>query len=212
MTQNLMSQKTNLLFMNLIKRLFKAKVGLGERNFEYVLKDKNGNIKPLFQPNLLCLFLIKQGLLSANSETIKNIPFLFGSWQNKMVIANLITSAGKAGVASRINGSGAAAPFTYIAIGTGAVAASIADTILGGEITTLGGQRAAATPSLTTTTVANDTARNVVTFTFTGSFAITESGCLNAASAGSLLNRQVFTAVNVVTSDFLQITIDVSVG
>lgn len=197
--------------MNL-RRLFKAKLGLGERNFEYVLRDKDGNIKPIFQPNGLCLFLINKGLLSANSEMIKNIPLLFGNWRNKMVIANLITNTGKAGVASRINGAGAEAAFTYIAIGIGATAAAATDTTLGSEITTNGGQRAAATPTRITTTVTNDTARDVVTFTFTGAFAITEAGCLNAASAGVLLNRQVFTAVNVVASDSLQITIDVSVG
>lgn len=196
----------------LFKRLFGAKVGLGERNFEYVLRDKDGNIKPIFQPNGLCLFLIKKGLLSANSEKIKNIPFLFGNWQNKMVIANLITNAGKAGVASRINGAGAEPAFTYLAIGIGTNPAAATNTTLQSEITTNGGQRASATPTRVTTTVTNDTARNVVTFTFTGSFAITEAGELNASSAGVLLNRQVFTAVNVVASDSLQITIDVSVG
>lgn len=198
--------------MRLFKRLFGAKLGLREKNFEYVLRDKNGNIKPIFQPNGLCLFLIKKGFLSANSEQIKNIPFLFGNWRNKMVIANLITNTGKAAVASRINGSGAEAAFTYAAIGIGTTAAAATDATLKSEITTNGGQRAAITPTRVTTTVTNDTARHVVTFTFTGSFAVTEAGLLNAASVGVLLNRQVFTAVNVVSSDSLQITIDVSVG
>lgn len=196
----------------IFKRLFGAKIGLGERNFEYVLKDKDGNIKPLFQPNGLCLFLIKKGILSPNSESIKNIPFLFGNWRNKMVIANLITNAGKAAVASRINGAGSEAAFTYAAIGIGTAAAAATDAALESEITTNGGQRAAVTPSRITTTVTNDTARNVVTFTFTGAFAVTEAGLLNASSSGVLLNRQVFTAVNVASSDSLQITIDVSVG
>ena len=196
----------------LFKRLFGVKLGLGERNFEYVLRDKDGNIKPIFQPNGLCLFLIKKGLLSANSEKIKNIPFLFGNWQNKMVIANLITDAGKAGSASRINGAGSEAAFTYCAIGIGTAAATALDTTLASEITTNGGQRKSATPTRTTTTVPNDTARNVATFDFTGSFAVTEAGILNAASAGVLLNRQVFTAVNVVSGDSLQITVDISVG
>ena len=196
----------------LFKRLFGAKIGLGERNFRYILRDKDGNIKPLFQPNGLCLFLIKKGLLSPKSERIKNIPFLFGNWRDSMVIANLITNTGKAGVASRINGAGAEAAFTYIAIGIGVAAAAATDTTLESEITTNGGQRAAATPTRITTTVTNDTARNIVTYTFTGAFAITEAGELNAASVGVLLNRQVFTAVNVVSSDSLQITIDVSVG
>ena len=198
--------------MKLFKRFFQSKIGLGEKNFKYILRDKNGNIKPLFQPNKLCLFLIKKGLLNPADQMIKKIPFLFGNWQNEMVIANLITNAGKAGVASRINGAGSEAAFTYVGIGIGTTAANAADTALQSEITTAGGQRASATPTRTTTTVTNDTARNVVTFTFTGAFAVTEAGELNASSAGVLLNRQVFTAVNVASGDSLQVTIDISVG
>jgi len=122
--------------------------------------------------------------------------------------SNLVTSAGLAGLASRLNGSGGEAAFTYLAIGIGTGAAAAGNTALESEITTNGGQRAAATVSLTTTTVTNDTARLLHTWTFTGSFAVTETGALNAASTGTLLNRSVFTAVNVVSTDNLQVTID----
>lgn len=126
-------------------------------------------------------------------------------------MANLTTTTGKAGVASRINGSGAEAAFTYLAIGIGTTAAAIGDTALQSEITTNGGARAAATASRVTTDTTNDTARLVYTWTFTGSFAVTEAGALNAASVGVLLNRQVFTAVNVVSGDSLQVTVDIDV-
>jgi hypothetical protein len=55
---------------------------------------------------------------------------------------------------------------------------------------------------------------SVASYTLTNNNATTFSSGLigNAASAGTLLNRQVFTAVNVVSTDSLQITIDVSVG
>jgi hypothetical protein len=132
--------------------------------------------------------------------------FLLGSWQGKIVRANLITSAGKAGMASRCNGSGGAAAFTYIALGIGTTAANVADTALESEITTAGGQRADSTVSRVQTTVANDTAQDLNTFTFTDTFAITESGVLNAASTGTLLCRQVFAAINVVSTDTLQVT------
>jgi hypothetical protein len=138
--------------------------------------------------------------------SLPNIPVLFGMPSYSMTISNLVTNAGMAGVASRVNGNGAEAAFTYIAIGTGATAAAAADTTLVTEITTNGGQRANATASRTTTDVTNDTATLVNTFTFTGSFAVTESGVLNAASAGTLLARQVFSAINVVSGDSLQIT------
>lgn len=57
-----------------------------------------------------------------------------------------------------------------------------------------------------TTDTTNDTAQLVATFTFTGSFAVTETGVLNAASVGTLLARQVFGAINVASGDSLQIT------
>lgn len=121
-------------------------------------------------------------------------------------IRNLVTDAGKAGIASRINGNGGEAAFGHIAIGTGTTAAAAGDTTLQTEISTNGGQRAACTATRVTTDVTNDTAQCVVTFSFTGSFAVTESGYLNAASSGVLLARQVFSAINVVNGDSLQVT------
>ncbi len=187
----------------------KAKIGLSQ-NFKYVLRDKNGKVKNLFQPNALAIFLLKKGILNAKSKFAK-IPFLFGMYRSEMNIANLITNAGMAGVASRINGAGAEAAFTYIAIGTGTTAAAAANTTLETEIPSGGGSRAAATASRTTTDVTNDTVRLVLTYNFTATIAVTEAGALNAASAGVLLNRQVFTAVNVTNGDSLQVTIDVDV-
>jgi hypothetical protein len=126
-------------------------------------------------------------------------------------VPNLVTDAGKAGVASRINGSGAEAQFAHIAIGTGTTAAAAGDTALQTEISTGGGARAACTTSRVTTDVTNDTAQCVVTFTFTATFAVTEAGYFNAASAGTLLARQVFAAVNVVSGDSLSTTYKVDV-
>lgn len=191
----------------MFKKLTKSKVSTRE-NFEYILRDKDGNIKPIFQPNKLAIWLMKKGFISPH---VVKVPLLFGSWKQKMVIQNLVTNAGKAGAASRLNGAGSEAAFTYIAIGTGTTAAAAGDTTLETEITTGGGERASATASRVTTDVTNDTARLVNTFNFTSTFAVTEAGVLNAASSGVLLNRQVFTAVNVVNGDSLQITIDVDV-
>jgi hypothetical protein len=52
----------------------------------------------------------------------------------------------------------------------------------------------------------------IVTFNFTGTFAVTESGVLNAGAAGDLLSRQVFSAINVVNGDSLQVTWKVTVA
>lgn len=122
------------------------------------------------------------------------------------VVHNLVTSAGKAGAASRLNGSGAAAAFTYLAVGTGTTAAAIGDTTLQTEVATSGLSRVNATVSLVTTSVTNDTAQLQNTFSVSGTVAVTEAGILNAASVGTLLCRQVFSAVNVVSGDSFVLT------
>lgn len=176
-------------------------------NVEYSLRDAQGNAKLLFQENKLLRFLVKNGIVSPFFyQKYAFLQPLLGNWSEKRVIRNLVTSAGKAGVASRINGSGGEAAFTYIAVGTGTTAAAVGDTALQTELASSGLSRANATASRTTTSVTNDTAQLVNTFTVTGTQAVTESGVLNAASSGVLLCRQVFSAINVVNGDSLQIT------
>lgn len=132
-------------------------------------------------------------------------------------VSNLVVSAGKAEVAGLFLTDTLAGltAFDYIAIGTGTGAPAAGDTQLGAEIVASGGQRRGAanvTGTRVTTTVTNDTAQLVTTFTFTGSFAVTESGILNAASTGVLLARQTFSAINVASGDSLQVTWKVQVS
>jgi hypothetical protein len=178
-------------------------------NVEYVLRDKDGNIRPIFQENLLAKLLLKTGVLSPlwRNSTLAFLlsPFL-GYMSASKVIGNLVTNAGFAGAAGRLMGSGAPAAFTYIAVGTSATAAAVTDTTLGAESVSAGLSRVAGTASLVTTTVTNDTAQLTTTFTVSGTVAVTESGVLNAASVGTLLCRQVFSAINVVSGDSLAIT------
>jgi len=176
-------------------------------NIEFELRDKDGNIKQLFQENKLSRYLIKHNILSPSSKLYRSpLSFLLGGLADKKILANLVTSAGKAGVASRINGAGGEAAFTYIAMGTGTTAAAIGDTALQTELAASGLSRANATASRVTTTVTNDTAQLSNQFTVTGTVAVTESGVLNAATGGVLLARQVFSAINVVNGDSLTIT------
>lgn len=137
-----------------------------------------------------------------------NFPklFLTGFWTDKAVYKNLITNAGLAGMASRQNGDGAEAVFNYLAVGTGTTAAAAGDTTLETEITDSGLARATGTASRSTTAVTNDTAELTKTWNVTGTKAITEMGTLNAAAAGTLLARNVFSAVNVVNGDDFKIT------
>lgn len=195
-------------------------------NITYKLFDKDGKALPLFQDGLinrgiLRLFRdgfgiqpigedgqVKPGLLNKLAAYGVRLNGLTGSWGFEMRAANLITTVGKAGIASRFNGSGSEAAFAYIALGIGTTAANVADTTLESEITDSGLTRQSATLSRVTTTVTNDTARLTYTWTASGSKAVTESGCLNAASSGVLANRQVFSAVNLVNGNSFQATHD----
>lgn len=129
----------------------------------------------------------------------------------RRVVENLVTSAGKAAVAGLIEGD-VTDYFDYLAIGTGTTAAATGDTALQTEISTGGGARAAATRSRITVNVTNDTAQFVYTWTFSASFAVTECGVFSASSGGTLLARQVFSAINVEDGSTLGMTYKVTVS
>lgn len=116
-------------------------------------------------------------------------------------VRNLMTNAGFAERAGLLIATDSPTAFSYIAIGIGTTAANAADTTL--ETESMRGQGAL---SRVTTTQTNDTAQIVEEFAIVSTLAITESGVLNAASVGDLLNRATFTAINVVNGDTLEIT------
>ena len=120
-------------------------------------------------------------------------------------IENLVVSTGKAGMAGLLVGTGGVSAFEYIALGTGTTTPEAGDSALEAEITSGGAGRALATASRVTTGVTDDTSQLEVTFNFTDSHAITESGVLNASSSGVLLARQVFSVLNVSNGDELTV-------
>lgn len=167
---------------------------------EVSLVDKHGIAKKVFQENALWKIIKK-----VTGEDMR-IPFVTGMFTTKATRFNLVVTKGKEVTAKQLGGT-TTAPVTAIAIGIGTTAAAAGDTALESEITTNGGQRGAATVTNVTTTTANDTEQWAKTFTFTGSFAVTEEGLLdNNTSGGNLLARNVFAAINVVSGDTLAIT------
>jgi len=121
---------------------------------------------------------------------------------------NIIVNDGKAAVAGlMLTDVTGIDKFDYIAIGTGTTAESATQTALVTEV-----MRANATGSRVTTNVTNDTAQLVATFNFTSSYAITEAGVFNASTAGTMLCRKVFSAINVANGDSLQVTYKVTVS
>ena len=125
---------------------------------------------------------------------------LFGNkGQHSFKFHNLITNAGFAGMAKRLNDN-TEAEYEYIAIGTGTTAATVSDTALETEA-----YRGLATCTQTTTDVTDDTAKIVATLTLTAAGTITEAGVFNDASAGTMLARQVFSGLVLESGDQVQV-------
>ena len=120
-------------------------------------------------------------------------------------LAVVFTNAGAAIVTNRIIQAGTAPK--NIGWGVGTNAAAVGDTALQTESapTTTGG-RTVGTESRTTITNTNDNYQVVGTVSAGSTLAITEAGLFDAVTAGNLLIRGVFTAVNVVSGDSIAFT------
>jgi hypothetical protein len=126
--------------------------------------------------------VIDYGVLSYRVVTNAGVAFLVDDWDND---ATNITD------------------MNYHASGTGTAAENATDTALGTEATSVT-DRATGTKSQP----AANQLRSVGTQTYTGTAAITEHGLFSTAteSAGTLWDRSVFSAINVVDTDTIQWT------
>jgi len=118
-------------------------------------------------------------------------------------VDNLVVTAGKQFVASRMGGASAGV-MSHMAIGTGATAAAAGDTTL---------QTENARVALSSASVSGADITYSATFPAgTGTGTITEAGVLNAGSGGTLLCRTVFSAVSKGASDSITIAWTVTVS
>ena len=128
--------------------------------------------------------------IALNGEVVREIP-------------NLVVTAGKGFVASRMKDATATA-MSHMAIGTNNTTAAVGQTALTAE---------AARGALTSTTVSNNTIAYVETFAAgTGTGAIVEAAVLNASSGGTMLCRTVFAVVNKGSADAMTITWTITVS
>jgi len=128
--------------------------------------------------------------IAINDEVVQEVP-------------NLVVTAGKGYVASRMKDTTQAA-MSHMAIGTGATAAAVANTALVSEVDR---------NSLTSTTVSGSTITYTATFgAGEGTGAITEAGLLNASSSGTMLCRTVYAVVNKGSQDSMTVTWSVTVS
>jgi hypothetical protein len=126
-----------------------------------------------------------------------------GNVKHEVVVPNLVVTAGKNFIASRMEGTSSNV-MSHMAIGTGTTAAAVGDTAL---------ETQAGRVALTSTTVTTNSVAYVATFPAgTGTGAITEAGIFNASSGGTMLCRTVFSVINKGAADTLGITWTVTVN
>jgi hypothetical protein len=133
--------------------------------------------------------------------------FVASLWGADGALMAIVTTAGVNYMATDF-ASGGVTPtisgFKFHDSGTGVAAAVVGDTALG---TPAGPARVTGTPS-------NPTAnqyRSVATIAYTGTLAITEWGLFSASTTGTLWDRRVFSALNVVNGDSIQFTYTLTV-
>ena len=116
---------------------------------------------------------------------------------------NLVVTAGKGFVASRMAGASADV-MSHMAVGTSTTAASAGQTALVSE---------SARVALASASVSAAVVTYTATFPAgTGTAALTEAGILNASSSGTMLCRTVFSVVNKGSADAMTITWTVTVS
>lgn len=120
----------------------------------------------------------------------------------------VVTNAGVTYMRDDFNAATGAADitnFNYHDSGTGIVAEAVGDTGLG---TPAGPARVAGTQSAPSAAVY----RTVATISYTATLAITEHGIFSASTAGTLWDRTVFAAINVVNGDGIQFTYNLTIN
>lgn len=142
--------------------------------------------------------------MSTVNDSIKALGHVVVKLNDQIVqeIPNLVVTAGKNFIASRMTGSTTA--MSHMAIGSTNTAAAAGDTGLGGEL-----GRVALSSSSTTGAVTTYSA----TFPAgTGTGAVVEAGVFNASSSGTMLCRTTFAVVNKGANDTLTITWQITIS
>lgn len=147
--------------------------------------------------------LLKLPIIVAESQLEAKVIRKDGTIEDLGVISRrFITTAGVNYIVSCHQNTAELENINFHAMGTGAVAESIADTALGAEVET----RTAGTQSAP----AGNQYRSVGTVTATAGRVITEHGILSASTVGTLFDRSVFSAVNLANGDSIQFTYTVT--
>lgn len=129
------------------------------------------------------------GIVGRKVVTTTGVGFIVDAFQNLVELENM----------------------KYHGLGTGTIAENASDTGLGTELTTQ--YNPDSTRATGTTTESGATVyQTVATNTVDASAAVTEHGIFSAASAGVLLDRTVFSVINLANGDSLQSTYSLTVS
>lgn len=132
---------------------------------------------------------IDYGILSTRVVTTAGVNFIVDAFQNLVELEAM----------------------KYHGVGTGTTAEAAGDTALVTESTTVLNPDSTRATGTTIEGASGNIYRTVGTPTFDGAAAITEHGIFNqAATGGTLLDRSVFSAINVVSGDSIQFTFDLT--
>ena len=126
---------------------------------------------------------------------------LFGSF----IVFCIVTNAGVAFEAATFAGGTSTSAFNYHDSGTGTNAAAVTDTALQ---TPTALARVAGTQS---TPGSTNVYQTVATLSYNNTFAITEWGLFSASTSGTLWDRRVFSAINVVNGNAIQFTYQLTI-
>ena len=128
-----------------------------------------------------------------------------GEVKKDITVPNIITTAGKTHIASRMEDASATA-MSHMELGTGTTTPAAGDTTLE---TIVSGSR----PSLTSWTASTNTVTAACTFgASVGTGALTEAGVLNASSGGTLLAHTTFSVINKAAADSLTVSWTITIS
>ena len=146
-----------------------------------------------------------QDTIKTSGEVIIVLKGSDNKIKNSIIVPNLVVTAGKNWIASRITDANDAV-MTHMEVGTNNTAAAAGNTALGAAV---GSSRT----SLTATSHSTNTTQYTCTFgAGVGTGALTEAGIFNASSGGTMLCRTVFSTVNKASGDSLAVTWTITVG
>jgi len=120
-----------------------------------------------------------------------------------LVSTKVVTTAFVNYLVTCLNSAAASNLFRHHATGTGTTAEAIGQTTLVTEVATR-------TSGTQTVGASNNIYRTVGLITYAGAFAITEHGIFSAASAGVMADRSVFAAINVIATDSIEFTYELT--